>query len=116
MRIRLRERGGLGEGAWITRRSGSDIAPAVRSAPDSVIGRPLAACRRGGRVCPPVGDMRVGVSGPGRAVFKLYAPRIDVPTETALDMTLQVVIGNRCSVGTLPFTALQQRGRALVYP
>jgi hypothetical protein len=71
---------------------------------------------RSGRVCPPVGDMRVGVSGPGRAVFKLFAPRIDLPTEIALDTALQVVIGNHCSVGTLPFKALQQRGRALVYP
>jgi hypothetical protein len=71
---------------------------------------------RAGSVCPPVGDMRVGVSHPGRAVFKLFAPHIDVATETVSDMTLQVVIGNRCSVGTLPFTALQQRGRTFVYP
>lgn len=71
---------------------------------------------RRGRICPPLGDMQVRVSGPGRAVFQLFAPRIDVSTETALDMALQVVIGNRCSVGTLPFTALQQRGRTLVYP
>jgi hypothetical protein len=71
---------------------------------------------RSATICPPLRDMRVRVSGPGRAAFKIYAPRIDVATETVSDMTLEVVIGNRCSAGTLPFTALHRRGRTLVYP
>jgi len=67
-------------------------------------------------ICPPVGDMRINVRGPGRAAFKLTAPKVDLSNGMAADMALEVIIGNHCSIGGLPFDALRRKGRTLVYP
>jgi len=67
-------------------------------------------------ICPPVGDMRINVRGPGRAGFKLTAPQIDLSDGMAADMRLEVIIGDHCSNGVLPFDALRRKGRTLVYP
>jgi hypothetical protein len=69
--------------------------------------------RRG--ICPPLSDMQIAVRRSGRTEFRFFAPRAELPG-TAEDITLGVVIGDRCSIGTLPATSLRQKGRALVYP
>jgi hypothetical protein len=66
-------------------------------------------------LCPPVADMRINVRGPGRAAFRLSA-QIDVSEGMAADLTFEVIIGDRCSIGALPFDALRRKGRTLVYP
>ncbi len=49
------------------------------------------------------------------AQFRFYAPRVALP-EMAEDITLGVVVGDRCSTGSLPSTSLRRKGQALVYP
>jgi hypothetical protein len=46
-----------------------------------------------------------------------WAPEIDLTGTGSPELKLGAVVGNRCSVGNLPFTSLQQKknGR-LVYP
>jgi len=70
--------------------------------------------RRG--ICPPLADMQIYVRRTGRATFKLFAPQADMPTDPTSDFGFGVAIGDRCSTGALPLTALRPRRRALVYP
>ena len=61
--------------------------------------------------------MRINVSRKGGATFRLYAPEIDLTGTGSPELKLGAVLGNRCSVGNLSLTSLQQKknGR-LVYP
>jgi hypothetical protein len=70
--------------------------------------------RRG--ICPPLNDMRITVRRRGRAAFEFRAPLVDLTAGMPEDLTLEVIIGNHCSIGGLPFTALRRQGGALVYP
>jgi hypothetical protein len=68
-------------------------------------------------ICPPLSDMRIKVSRKGRATFRFYAPEIDLTGTGGPEFRLGAIVGNRCSVGNLSLTSLQQKknGR-LVYP
>jgi len=68
-------------------------------------------------ICPPLSDMRIKVSRAGRATFRFYAPEIDLGGTGSPELKLGAIVGNRCSIGNVSLTSLQQKknGR-LVYP
>jgi hypothetical protein len=66
-------------------------------------------------ICPPLNDMRITVRR-GRAAFELRALAVDLTAGMPPELTLEVIIGDHCSIGALPFTALRRQGGALVYP
>lgn len=68
-------------------------------------------------ICPPLSDMRISVSRKGRATFRFYAPEIDLTGTGGPDFRLGAIIGNRCSLGSLSLTSLQQKKNGgFVYP
>jgi hypothetical protein len=68
-------------------------------------------------ICPPLHDMRINVSHAGRATFRFFAPRIDRTMGLLPQVTFGAVVGNRCSLGNLLVTSLQQKKNGeLVYP
>src|SRR5262249_7915995 len=68
-------------------------------------------------ICPPLSDMRIKVSRQGRAPFRFFAPRIDLPATGSPDLKLGAIAGARCSFGNLSLTSLQQKKNGqLVYP
>ena len=67
-------------------------------------------------ICPPLNDMRITVRRRGRAAFEFRALSVDLTAGMPPDLTLEVIIGDHCSIGALPFTALRRQGGALVYP
>jgi hypothetical protein len=69
-------------------------------------------------ICPPLSDMRINVSRRGRATIRFFAPRIDLtPGVGGPELMLGAIVGNRCSLGSLSLSSLQQKknGRQ-VYP
>lgn len=68
-------------------------------------------------ICPPLSDMRINVRRSGRATFRFFAPQINLTPGVGPELRLGAIVGNRCSLGSLSLTSLQQKknGR-LVYP
>ena len=60
-------------------------------------------------VCPPLSDMRISVSRAGRATFRFFAPGIDLTGTGGPDLTLGAIVGNRCSLGSVSLSSLQQK-------
>jgi hypothetical protein len=68
-------------------------------------------------ICPPLSDMRIKVSRKGRATFRFYAPEIDLTGTGSSQLQLGAIVGNRCSVGSVSLTSLQQKKNGgLGYP
>jgi hypothetical protein len=58
----------------------------------------------------------VPVGRTGSVGFKITAPGVEVNETTLPEISIGVVIGSHCSVGTVPQISLRQKGRLLVYP
>jgi hypothetical protein len=67
-------------------------------------------------ICPPLACASVTVHRTGSVSFKLTAPGIEVTETTLPDILLGAVIGQHCSVGSVPPITLRQKGNALVFP
>jgi len=52
-----------------------------------------------------------------RATFRFFAPRIDRTMGLGPQVALGAVVGNRCSLGSLSVTSLEQKKNGqMVYP